>query len=151
MSGQSLQPTSARPGDGMFVRFVVDEIDPDSGVQMGVFQQMYNLWERGELTGAEEAWWADIRAWLNADLEAPDRLARSRRPGANACAISWFKTTAVAEIARAREVVSLLAEHGIHARMITAEQPGYVVYEDALQVAAEPFRSELRASVHQGG
>jgi len=28
--------------------------------------------------------------------------------------------------------------------MISADRPGYIVYEDEVQVAAEPFRSELR-------
>ena len=35
-----------------------------------------------------------------------------------------------------------LSEHGIHARMVQTARPGYVVYEDAHQVAAEPFRGD---------
>ena len=41
-------------------------------------------------------------------------------------------------------IVALLAEHGIHARMIQTDRPGYVVYEDPFQVAAEPFRGDAR-------
>jgi hypothetical protein len=128
----------------VFVRFVVEEIDPDSGVEQGIVQAIYRLWRSGALSVHEEAWWEEIRAWLNVDLEAPDRLARSRRPGANACAISWFKASATDHIARARELASLLAQHDIRSRMLTTDRPGYVVYEDEFQVVAEPFRRELR-------
>ena len=128
----------------MYVRFVVEEIDPYSGVERGIVQAMFRLWRSGALSEYEEAWWAEIRAWLNVDLDEPDRLSRSRRPGASECAISWFKASASDHIARARELASLLAQHNIASRMLTTERPGYIVYEDEYQVAAEPFRAELR-------
>jgi hypothetical protein len=128
----------------VYVRFVVDEIDPNSGVERGIVQAMFRLWRSGALSAHEEAWWAEIRAWLDVDLDEPDRLARSRRPGANACAISWFKASATGHIVRARELASLLAQHDIRSRMLTTERPGYIVYEDEFQIAAEPFRRELR-------
>src|ERR1700730_5006273 len=127
----------------MYVRFVVPEIDENSGCERGIFQATYRLWRAGRLAPHEEVWWAEVRAWLDVDLEAPDRLARSRRPGANECAISWFKASAAEHIARAREGVARLAQHDIQSRMLTTDRPGYIVYEDEFQVAAEPFRSEL--------
>ena len=128
----------------MFVRFIIDEIDEFSGVERGIFQATYRLWRDGHLAPHEEVWWAEIREWFNLELERPERLARSRRPGANECAISWFKDSASAHIARAREVAALLGEHAIHSRMLTTDRPGYIVYEDQFQIAAEPFRPELR-------
>lgn len=128
----------------MYVRFVVDEIDEDSGVALGVFQATYRLWRAGQLDPCGEAWWDDIRGWFNHKLEEPDRFARSRRSGANRCAISWFKASATKHIARAHEMVALLAEHHVPSRMLRTERPGYLVYEDTFQVAAEPFRPELR-------
>ena len=128
----------------MYVRFVVEEIDPDSGVQLGVFQAMYRLWRAGKLAPHEEAWWEEIRVWFNLKLQEPGRLSRSRRPGASKCAISWFKTTAKHHIRRAREVTTLLAEHGIQTQMLRSKRPGYVVYEDRFQITAEPFRPEHR-------
>ena len=128
----------------MYVRFVVDEIDEHSGVERGIIQAMYRLSRSGALSVHEEAWWTQIRSWLNLDLDVPDRFARSRRPGAQASAISWFKASATDHIARAREVCALLAQHDISSRMLSTDRPGYIVYEDDFQVAAEPFRSELR-------
>jgi hypothetical protein len=69
----------------VYVRFVVEEIDPDTGVEVGIVQAMYRLWRSEALSAHEEAWWQEIRTWLNVDLDAPDRLARSRRPGAREC------------------------------------------------------------------
>ena len=111
----------------MYVRFVVDEIDEDSGVERGIFQAMYRLSRAGQLAPHEEVWWADVRGWFNLELEKPERLARSRRVGAGQCAISWFKASATEHIRRAREVVALLAEHHVHSRMLRSDQPGYVV------------------------
>ena len=128
----------------MYIRFVVDQIDENTGVERGIIQAMYRLWRSGALSVHEEAWWAEIRSWLNLDLEEPDRLARSRRPGAHAVAISWFKPSASSHIARARDVCTLLAQHDISSRMLATDRPGYIVYEDEFQVAAEPFRSELK-------
>jgi hypothetical protein len=127
----------------MYVRFVVAEIDENSGCQRGIFQAMYRLWRRGGLAPHEEAWWAELRAWLDVDLDEPTRFARSRRPGANAAAISWFKDSATGHIGRAREVVHLLEQHNITSQMLTTERPGYIVYEDKFQIVAEPFRGEL--------
>ena len=129
----------------MYVRFVVDEIDPDSGVELGIFQATYRLADAGQLGSYHEAWWLDLRHWFNLRLEKPNRFARSRRSGANECAISWFRANATRHIARAHELVALLAEHHVASRMVRTRRPGYVVYEDKFQVAAEPFRPELRS------
>jgi hypothetical protein len=128
----------------VYVRFVVDEIDADSGVALGIFQAMFRLWRAGMLAPHEEAWWSDVRAWFNRKLEEPDRFSRSRRPGARKAAVSWFKAGAKNHIRRAREMTVLLAEHEIQSRMLWTRRAGYVVYEDAFQVHAEPFRPEHR-------
>mgnify|MGYP003577132577 CR=1 FL=1 len=85
----------------MYIRFVVDEIDQESGVALGVFQAMYRLSRAGKLAPHEAAWWDEIKGWFNRKLQEPARLSRSRRPG-------------------------------------------YVVYEDRFQVAAELFVPECR-------
>jgi hypothetical protein len=128
----------------VYVRFVVDEIDESSGVEMGIFQATFRLWRAGKLAPHEETWWTEIRAWFGVKLQEPARLSRSRRPGANKCAISWFKASAKHHIRRAREVTALLAEHGVQSHMLRSKRPGYIVYEDRFQITAEPFRPEHR-------
>jgi hypothetical protein len=130
----------SRRSDPALVRFVAGEVDRDSGEPLGIFQVMYRLARREELSFAEQARWDDIRNWFDAHLERPESLARSARAHARTVAISWFRDSATEHIARAREVVALLAEHGVAVEMLRTSRPGYVVYEDAYQVVAEPFR-----------
>ena len=130
----------------MYIRFVVDEIDASSGVEMGIFQAMFQLCGAGELAPHEEAWWDEVRVWFNRRLREPNRLSRSRRPGANKCAICWFKASARQHIRHARKITTLLAEHDVPSRMLWSKRPGYVVYEDRFQIAAEPFLREHRHS-----
>lgn len=126
----------------MYARFVIDELDPDSGAPMGVFQAMYRLEGAGALDPYEAARWKKLDAWFTAHLARPGRMARSTRASARNQAISWFRATAVEHVSRMHEIAAILAEHGIHARMVQTTRPGYIVYEDAHQVAAEPFRGD---------
>ncbi len=54
-------------------------------------------------------------------------------------AISWFKDTATEHLRRIRDVCAILEHHDVRVRMITTDRPGYILYEDEFQVAAEPF------------
>jgi hypothetical protein len=38
------------------------------------------------------------------------------------------------------EMVRILERNGIFVKKIRTDRPGYVVYEDELQIVAEPFR-----------
>ena len=38
-----------------------------------------------------------------------------------------------------RELCRLLNEHGVTTEMLRSERPGYIVFEDEFQIAAEPF------------
>ena len=126
-----------------YVRFIVEATEDSSGTHAGIFQAMYRLSRRGSLALHEEAWWVEVKDWFNANLEKPERLARSRRAGAEGRAISWFKDSATEHIRRAREIVALLQQHDIAARFIVTDRPGYIVYEDEYQVTAEPFMEDL--------
>jgi hypothetical protein len=130
------------PDRPVFVRFVVSELDPDSGERLGVFQVMYRLARRGELSAEEQARWDALRVWFDAHLERPESLSRSSRAHARAVAISWFRDSATNHVGRMREVVALLAERGVQVEMLRTSRPGYVAYEDEFQVVAEPFRGE---------
>lgn len=123
----------------MFVRFVVPWIDPDSGERTGLFAAMHRLKTERALSVAQEAHWDEVRAWFEGNLRAPDRLARSAYPRAKNTAISWFKDTATEHVRRMHEVAEMLRAHDIPVEIIRTSRPGYVLYEDEFQVAAEPF------------
>ena len=123
----------------MFVRFVVNEIDPDSGVRQGLYQAVSRLRDSAEISAADCDLLDEINEWFSKNLEKPTQLSISRRPHGKAQAISWFKASAAAHIQRMRQFASVLKSHDIAVEMITSRRPGYIVYEDEFQIAAYPF------------
>ncbi len=125
----------------MFVRFaVIRPCDEDSGLPLGLFQAGYAVLEAPCLSSVEQARLRSLLSWFDKHLKKPDRFARSRKPGAQSKAVSWFKPTAREHIAHARELAELLRQAEVEIVMSTTRAPGYIVYEDAHQIAAEPFR-----------
>lgn len=126
-----------------FVRFVTARVDRNSCVRLGVFQAAYELRDAMELPAYDrEALGAHLQ-WFEDELDAPDRFARSRRASAAPRAISWYKSTATEHVSRMHAICRILNEHGVSTEMITTTRPGYVVYEDECQVAAEPFTQTM--------
>lgn len=122
-----------------YVRFVIPKNDQDSGRRQGLFQAVSDLERRGNLSSQEHTLYDEVYSWFRKNLRKPRSFTRSSKPHAKAVAISWFKDTASEHIRRMRILVSILDSHGIHVEMLTTDRPGYIVYEDAYQVAAEPF------------
>jgi len=118
---------------GKYVRFVVLEIHPYSGQQVGVFHAVRYLRDDGILSPEEHARARELMEWFNDNMELPSRFSRSNKHGAQTKAISWFKPTAGEHISRMWELCQILEGHG------RASRPGYVVYEDDVQVTAETF------------
>jgi hypothetical protein len=125
-----------------FVRFVVAQRHPNTGVQTGIFAATRHLPPVGGVAEWDENRLKEIMVWFRTNLPFPDRVARSRRPNGHHAAVSWFRTSATTHIAMARELAAILEAHDIRTEMLTADRPGYVVYEDEFQVLAEPFRAE---------
>lgn len=123
-----------------FLRFVVSELDPDSGRRQGVLQAAFALRDRGELSPEELATLSAVERWLDAKLPKPARFSRKRNNSHRTpTALSWFKDNAREHIAKVRVVSALLEARGVVVSTIATDRPGYVVYEDELQVVAEPF------------
>jgi hypothetical protein len=108
-------------------------------VPRGLFTILYRLEHAGQLAPEEIVWFHEQEAWVNRHLVAPDRLARSSRPGAAKAAVLWFKATATAHVSRMHDLAALLRHKDIPVQMVSSDKPGYIVYEDVYQVAAEPF------------
>ena len=123
----------------MFVRFVIDDIDDTSGRRQGLFQAAVALLDSGVMSDADTDHLEVIGAWFNEHLEKPARLSLSARANRKAQALSWFKDSATNHIAKMRDMQTLLERYGFDVKMIKARRLGYVLYEDAFQVAAYPF------------
>jgi hypothetical protein len=123
----------------MYVRFVVPSLGRYTWGLLGVIQAAYDLQDAGALSYYETALFNAICEWFNRQLPTPRRFSRSRRSGAADNAVCWFKPTAVECVRKARELAKLLEARGVQTAMLRTRKPGYVVYEDRLQVVAEPF------------
>jgi hypothetical protein len=124
----------------MFIRFVIHHIDSDSGRRQGLFQALADLEHSGELLPHEQMEYERINLWFRRNLKRPRSFSRSTKPHAKKVAISWFKSEATEYIANMHVFAQILREHGIEVDELRSERPGYIVYEDAFQVAAEPFK-----------
>jgi hypothetical protein len=123
----------------MFIRFVIEDIDHNSGRRQGLFQAAKKLKESGVVSGQDHDHLEEIRTWFNRNLRKPSRLEVSSRPNSKAQALSWFKDTAAEHIAKMREYQEILERYGMTVQIIKAKRLGYVLYEDEFQVAAYPF------------
>lgn len=123
----------------MYIRFVIPANDEESGRRHGLFQALDELEESGTLLPHERSRWTETYAWFVEHLQEPLRLSRSSKYHAKKVALSWFKDTAKQHISRMYELVQILEAHGVLVDVIRTERPGYIVYEDPCQVAAEPF------------
>jgi hypothetical protein len=126
----------------MFVRFVVTMLHQDTNQPMAIFEAVDLLPPVGHLPDWDERRLRELGDWFRARLPFPERVARSQRPHATHRAVSWFKASATEFIANARELAAILEAHDIRTEMLTSERPGYIVYEDEIQVLAEPFRGQ---------
>ena len=123
----------------MYIRFVVHEIDPDSGRRLGVLHALRYLRDDGKLLPWQHDRSDEIGGWFNTHLERPASFNRSSRPHRIEKALSWFKDSATKHIAMMREVKAILESHGVAVDVIATDRPGYITYEDDYQVAAESF------------
>jgi hypothetical protein len=96
----------------MFVRFVIKDLDCNSGRRQGLFQAAKSLKESGVLSGPDYERLETLRNWFNEHLKRPTRLAVSSRPHSKAQAISWYRDTATRHIAKMREFQEVLERYG---------------------------------------
>lgn len=125
-----------------FVRFVVAERDPGTGLELGVFQVAYGLRDRPEIPEIHHAVLRDTLAWFRKNLAEPARFNRTRSKGyerRQTRGIAWFRDTAADHITRVQQLKVVLEAYGYHVSMLREERVGYIVYQDEHQVIAEPF------------
>src|SRR5262245_9283415 len=136
-------PEHRAPEDGDLVRLVTAELDPNSQQPKGILQAAYGLQDRHGLADERRRQLADHLSWFESNLSTPDRFVRTRSKGyyrREPVAISWFKVEAEEHVARATALARLVADEGMAVHTLRTAHPGYVVYEDAHQVVAVPFR-----------
>jgi hypothetical protein len=129
-----------------FIRFISVDMDSDSGVEAGLFQLAHKLSSSGELTDVHRTAIKDSLSWFSTNLTVPERFNRTSSKGFYRRApkgIAWFRDTATEHIGRMYELKHIAESYGHVVSVIVETRVGYLVYQDEVQVVAEPF-SETR-------
>jgi len=121
----------------MYVRFVTTNLLVNLRMAAGVFRIVHKVEDDTQVPDYERERLRDLIDWFNENLRVPSRFSRSGRRREYK-AVCWFKPSARAHIEKMREIVWILEANGVFVQMIKTHNPGYIVYEDDYQIAAEP-------------
>ena len=61
------------------------------------------------------------------------------KPRRQSKGVCWFRSGASEHLKRIWDLIAICENNDVRIYMIKTDQPGYVIYEDAVQVVAEPF------------
>ena len=128
----------------MYIRFVIDQPDSDTGIRSGVFAAAYQLLREAN---TPDFYRVEIRStldWFVQYLPIPKRFCRSRKPHRQDNGICWFKTEATECMTQIRYLVHLVSECDVLVHELTTDKPGYTIYEDGSQIVAQPFATTPR-------
>lgn len=127
-----------------FVRFVVPAwIHRESQAPIGVIGAAYELSRRDAISHELRRELERLIEWFEENLAVPDRFNRTKSKGwyrRDTRGISWLRSTAVQHLARMADLAACITRCGYAIAEVRAKRVGYVVYEDDVQVIAEPFR-----------
>ena len=129
----------------LYLRFVTNVVDGDSGFTQGVFKAAGSLLDRGLLDEHEAVWYAEVVGWFGKNLRVPETSNFLPAPQGNegARVIFWMKGAAPEHISRLRKVAAMLIHHGVPTKVLKTTRPGRIVYEDEFQVGAIPLRDGI--------
>ncbi len=125
-----------------FIRFVLARRHSDSGLEDGAFGLAYELRDSPDVETADRDLFAETLTWFETNLETPTRFNRTKSKGfyrRNTRGIAWFKDSASEHLARMHRIKRVLEQYGQPVVMLSEPRIGYITYEDAFQVIAEPF------------
>jgi hypothetical protein len=107
-----------------------------------LFQRVHELLDGAELAEADHQTLQSLLAWFDEHLKTPPRFNRSRSKGhyrRTPAGIAWFRDSATEHLARMHSMKAVVESYGHPVTVVRESRVGYVVYEDDVQVIAEPF------------
>jgi hypothetical protein len=104
----------------------------------GLFCAAFRLLDEMAVSDHEYSAVRDLIDWFNVNLRGPFEY-RLRPRWRAPRSICWFKCTAHEHLARARELAAILENQDVFMRTIKCYKTGCVLYEDEVQILAQPF------------
>ncbi len=128
-----------------YIRFVLDTEHSDSGVAEGIMRVAYEIAENPMTSNEDQVNILALLRWFSDNLPTPTRFNKTTSKGAYRRAtkgVSWFKASANEHIDKMGALAALVEGAGFQTQRVRSQRPGYVVYEDEIQIVAEPFREK---------
>ena len=125
-----------------YLRFVLSNRHPESGVEDGLFGLAHRLRDDTSLDRMDRETLRHVLAWFDEHLPEPSRFNRTTSKGhyrRKTRGIAWFRDSATECLAQMHRLKEVLEANGHQVSTIQETRVGYLVYEDDLQVVAEPF------------
>ena len=113
----------------------------------GFFTAAYALRDAPDLPGWAADYLEELLAWFREHLPIPEDFSRSaakHREVDHTRGLSWFRQDAGAVLDKVAELIALLEQFDITVDQLNTTRPGYIVYEDEVQIVAEPFADTPR-------
>lgn len=126
-----------------FIRFVRPKLILGTSAREGFFCAAYALRNDPHCDNITHQRVSDLLSWFSAHLAIPENFSRTSSKGFRnrvfTPGLSWFRDDATIMLDKAFDLTALLTDHGHHVEMLRTSRVGYILYEDAYQVVAEPF------------
>ncbi len=126
----------------MYVRFILHTEHDECGVCVGPFDEAYRLLrDESPICKYDRLVLDETISWFETELRVPSRTYRWYRGVKDG--YCWFRDSAREHIHRMRVLGWLLEEYGYPLTMIRGARPGCILYEDAHQILAVPYRDSF--------
>jgi len=126
---------SAKPS---LLRFVTEDRHEPFGHRSGIVQKAYNVRDDAETAEHLQKALSTELEWLKLNMCTPSKFTRSAGHRKDEVAISWVKSEAREHVDCLRRIENLLKSTRVPTHCLRTSRPGFVVYEDDVQVVAEP-------------
>jgi hypothetical protein len=128
-----------KPPAPTYVRFVCFQQLAGGRSRLGLFQARDVAIDNPHSPDWALALMVETLEWFGDNLAAPTILRRGGRRSATAQdALCWYKAEAAQHIARMHDFKNALEACGVHVEVLRTRDPGFILYEDDHQIAAEP-------------
>ena len=126
-----------------FIRFVRPKLILGTSAREGFHCAAYALRNDPLCDNATHQRVTGLLNWFSAHLAIPAKFSRTSSKAARSRTftpgLSRFRDDATIMLDKAFDLTALLTDHGYHVEVLRTGRVGYILYEDAHQVVAEPF------------
>ena len=133
-------PEGGAADAAVYVRFVCFRLVEGQRSRLGLFQALDDARDSETAPDWALALIRDSDLWFEKNLNTPTRFDRGSWRGRGQPALSWFKAAATTHIAKMFQLKTALEACGVHVEVVRTRDPGFILYEDEWQIAAEPGR-----------